>query len=201
MEIAKINTGSFKIPRRLWRDNQLFDVPGSNGFLYDFSRADTLFQEATGQTPAGIDQNVGLALDISKWGGKTLAQVLAGQPELAPLPLNFGDSNWLKSANTSGSGSQIVGSSGVFGARRTSTFTVGRGYFVEVGYTSSANITFSLHNTDGDNSSGQIASNTGTSGVLTARIIASAQDFKLPWEWCEDVLLSVGLMFVPDEPI
>jgi len=64
-----------------WHDYSLF-LPGDNGFLYDFSRADTLFQEATGTTPAGVDQNVGLALDISKWGGKTLVQVLAAQPEL-----------------------------------------------------------------------------------------------------------------------
>jgi len=64
-----------------WHDYFLF-ANGENGFLYDFSRADALFQEATGITPAGVDQNAGLALDVSKWGGKTLAQVLAGQPEL-----------------------------------------------------------------------------------------------------------------------
>lgn len=64
-----------------WRDYDLF-ANGENGFLLDFSRADALFQEATGITPAGVDQNVGLALDVSKWGGKTLAQVLAGQAEL-----------------------------------------------------------------------------------------------------------------------
>lgn len=65
---------------KAWRDYDLFET--GSGFLYDFSRADALFQEATGITPAGVDQNVGLALDVSKWGGKTLAQVLAGQPEL-----------------------------------------------------------------------------------------------------------------------
>ena len=66
---------------KAWKPSDIF-LPGDNGFLYDFSLADTLFQEATGITPAGVDQNVGLALDVSKWGGKTLAQVLAGQPEL-----------------------------------------------------------------------------------------------------------------------
>lgn len=64
-----------------WHDYSLF-LTGDDGFLYDFNRADTLFQEATGTTPAGVDQNVGLTLYISKWGGKTLAQVLAVQPEL-----------------------------------------------------------------------------------------------------------------------
>jgi hypothetical protein len=65
---------------KAWRDYDLFET--GSGFLYDFNRADTLFQEATGITPAGVDQNVGLVLDVSKWGGKTLAQVLAAQPEL-----------------------------------------------------------------------------------------------------------------------
>ena len=32
-------------------------------------------------------------------------------------------------------------------------------------------------------------------------LYSAAQDFKLPWEWCADVLASVGLQFVPDEPI
>ena len=65
---------------KAWKPSDLFET--GSGFLYDFSRADTLFQEATGITPAAVDQNVGLALDISKWGGKTLVQVLAVQPEL-----------------------------------------------------------------------------------------------------------------------
>lgn len=32
-------------------------------------------------------------------------------------------------------------------------------------------------------------------------LYSAAQDFKLPWEWCADVLASVDLQFVPDEPI
>jgi hypothetical protein len=66
---------SLSMQGKAWRDYDLFET--GSGFLYDFSRADTLFQEATGQTSAGLGQNVGLALDISKWGGKTLTQMLA----------------------------------------------------------------------------------------------------------------------------
>jgi len=51
----------------------------------------------------------------------------------------------------------------------------------------------------------------GEEGIISAvdaiaacaqmNLYSAAQDFKLPWEWCSDVLASVGLMFVPDEPI
>jgi len=81
---------------RRWLPSDVF-LPGDNGFLYDFSRADTLFQEATGITPAGLDQNVGLALDISKWGGKTLAQVLAGQAELRAAGAGTLSGGWTES--------------------------------------------------------------------------------------------------------
>jgi len=87
-----------------WHDYFLF-ANGENGFLYDFSRADTLFQEATGITPAGVDQNVGLALDISKWGGKTLAQVLAAQAELV---VNGGFDNGTTGWSTNDVGATIA---------------------------------------------------------------------------------------------
>lgn len=76
---------------RRWRPSDVFR-PGDNGLLYDFSRADTLFQEATGITPASVDQSVGLVLDTSQWGGKTLDQVLAGQAELH-IP-NYASGAW-----------------------------------------------------------------------------------------------------------
>lgn len=62
---------------RRWRASDLF-LPGSNGFLYDFSRADTQFREAAGITPAGIDDPVGLVLDTSKWGGNHASQATSG---------------------------------------------------------------------------------------------------------------------------
>lgn len=88
---------------KAWRDYDLFET--GSGFLYDFSRADTLFQEATGITPAGVDQNVGLALDISKWGGKTLAQVLAAQAELV---VNGGFDNGTTGWSTNDVGATIA---------------------------------------------------------------------------------------------
>jgi hypothetical protein len=68
---------------------------GEQGGWYDPSDLTTLFQDAAGTTPVTADgQPVGLALDKSKWGGKTLAQVIAGQPELI--------SNGELTANTNG---------------------------------------------------------------------------------------------------
>ena len=105
---------------KAWKPSDLFET--GSGFLYDFSRADTLFQEATGITPAAVDQNVGLALDISKWGGKTLAQVLAGQPELV-VNGNFDVdiSGW-----TNVGGSTAIWSSGVMQITADAGFVGGR---------------------------------------------------------------------------
>lgn len=56
---------------------------GTDGFYFDFSKTDRLFQEVTGITPAdGAGENIGLALDCHSWGGRTYAQELAQQPEL-----------------------------------------------------------------------------------------------------------------------
>jgi hypothetical protein len=58
---------------------------GEQGGEYDPSDLTTLFQDAAGTTPVTKNNDtVGLGLDKSKWGGKTLAQVLAGQPNMLP---------------------------------------------------------------------------------------------------------------------
>lgn len=58
-------------------------VNGEDGFLYDFSKTDRLFQDVAGTIPVAVDADpIALALDGHSWGGKTLAQLLAGQPEL-----------------------------------------------------------------------------------------------------------------------
>lgn len=55
----------------------------SDGFWFDLTRSDTMFQEDVGPTPAdGAGEVIGLALSQRLWGGQTLAGYLAGQPEL-----------------------------------------------------------------------------------------------------------------------
>jgi hypothetical protein len=50
---------------------------------YDARKLDRLFQDSVGQTAvASSGDKVGLWLDGSQFGGKTLAQVIVGQPEL-----------------------------------------------------------------------------------------------------------------------
>lgn len=56
---------------------------GVNGFDFDFSKTDRLFQETTGITSADDPgENIGLALESHSWGGRTLAQETARQPDL-----------------------------------------------------------------------------------------------------------------------
>ena len=55
-----------------------FMASQSDGFWYDFTKTDRLFQEDVGPTPADDPNEViGLALSQRLWGGKTLAQVVA----------------------------------------------------------------------------------------------------------------------------
>jgi len=123
---------------RRWLPSDVF-LPGDNGFLYDFSRADALFQEATGTTPAGVDQNVGLALDISKWGGKTLAQVLAAAVPVFTADFASGIAGWsaINQAVLSNSAGKLriepkVGNS--YGAASSPSFAtvVGRSYQLSI---------------------------------------------------------------------
>jgi hypothetical protein len=73
---------------------------GENGFLFDaMSDLTRLFTTSLGPTNVAANNDpVGLLLDRSKRAGKTLAQVIASQPDLA---VNGGfdtDSNWTKQA-------------------------------------------------------------------------------------------------------
>lgn len=50
---------------------------GTDGFYFDFSKTDRLFQAATGPTAvSAAGQNIGLALESSQWSGRTYAQVM-----------------------------------------------------------------------------------------------------------------------------
>lgn len=58
---------------------------GTDGFHFDFSKADQLFQDTIGTIPADdAGESVGLALEAHAWAGKPVAQVKAAAPELRP---------------------------------------------------------------------------------------------------------------------
>lgn len=60
-----------------------FMAQQSDGFWYDFTQTDRLFQETTGPTPANDPgEDIGLALSSRLWNGASLAAYVAGQPEL-----------------------------------------------------------------------------------------------------------------------
>jgi hypothetical protein len=73
----------------LFTDFGLFGA-NDNGFLFNFSKTDRLFQDTAGTTAVAADADpIALALEGHAFGGKTLAQVIAGQPELNPNPGPF----------------------------------------------------------------------------------------------------------------
>lgn len=56
---------------------------GADELMVDFTDVTTLFQDANAALPVSANgQGIGLALDQHKWGGKTLAEYRAAQPEL-----------------------------------------------------------------------------------------------------------------------
>ena len=60
-----------------------FMAAQSDGFWFDYTKLDRMFQEPGGSTPAdGIGEAIGLSLDQRLWVGKTLAEVMALQPDL-----------------------------------------------------------------------------------------------------------------------
>jgi hypothetical protein len=65
-----------------WYPGVLYQ-PGDILLWYDPSDLSTMFQDVAGTSPVTADdQSVLLMLDKGQWGGKTLEQVLAAQPEL-----------------------------------------------------------------------------------------------------------------------
>lgn len=66
----------------VWLPSALFAL-SQPGIWLDGSDNSVMWQDAAGTTPVtALGQSVGLVLDKRLWGGKTLAQVLAEQPEL-----------------------------------------------------------------------------------------------------------------------
>jgi hypothetical protein len=67
-------------------DASWFFQSQQGGLWLDGADNDGLWQDAAGTTPVtALGQPIGLALDKSRWGGKSFAQVMAGQPELVNI--------------------------------------------------------------------------------------------------------------------
>lgn len=78
-------------------DPSILFANGEQGAWYDPSDLSTLFQDAIGTVPVTADgQPVGLMLDKHAWGGETLEQVVAGQPErLTNGDFSEGSTGWI----------------------------------------------------------------------------------------------------------
>lgn len=113
---------------------------GADGVMIDLTDKSTLFSDANGTFPVVNNSDwVGLALDQHKWGGKTLAEYRASQPELITNG-NFDTdvSGW----NLSGASGSITWQAGRMrltattnstpGANRAFTCVVGRWYELSI---------------------------------------------------------------------
>lgn len=112
-----------------WSPASLFRA-GEQGGWYDPSDLTTLFQDSFGTTPVTASgQPVGLALDKRLWGDKTLAQVLAGQPELKPAAFDFLGTGW------SYAGGILTATAGSNGQSSYENYTTGEAYACELNIT------------------------------------------------------------------
>lgn len=67
-----------------WHPSSLFEG-SEGGFWFDFTEAAALRQAPIGVPAVAAESDpVGLAFNMARWGGKTFAEVMAAQPELAP---------------------------------------------------------------------------------------------------------------------
>ncbi len=136
----------------------------------------TIFQDSVGSLPVTASgQPCGLILDQHSWGGKTLEQVLADQPELNPNPGPFTSTDGYTASN----GTLAIVDDAIeqtTGAAASSTCsipistTVGKTYFLEYearrGSSSSVGISAGTGPTGGALGNVVITSNVLTSGVI-----------------------------------
>lgn len=141
----------------------------SDGVFFDFTKTDRFFQEPNGPTLADdVGELIGLALDSRTWGGRSLAQQLAVQPEMVTNGGFDADVSWTKGAGWTISGG--VASNSAPGATSNLSQNDGlvAGRLYEVTFTSIV-------------SAGTVAVYTGTtfgggfsvSGTYTRKIIAA----------------------------
>lgn len=77
---------------KYWRDTPLVFDPissifadGTDGFYFDFSKTDRLFQNLRNTPADDAGENICLALESSKWGGRSFAEYLASRTEEANI--------------------------------------------------------------------------------------------------------------------
>lgn len=113
---------------------------GEEGFLYfPLSETERQFLTSTGGLQVTSDGNaVGLALDSSKWGGKTLAAWLATQAELFIPGASVDASTAPSTTSESPPGTVTLNADGTNGARRNLSFASAAGKKYLVSMTASA---------------------------------------------------------------
>ena len=164
----------------------------SDGFWYDFSKTDRLFQENVGPTPAATANVViGLALSQRLWAGQTLAQVVASQtPTLQDDFSSYADTaamvaaGWDKRAATSGT---VTLSSGAFqftsaaaglssgAGKLVSGFTVGRCYQLTGRIrmvSGGGSVSLGLRNSDGGGGSSMVIAAPSVAGTSFEQVTA-----------------------------
>lgn len=120
-----------------WLPSDLFALANPGGW-WDFSSNDGLWQDAAGTTPVtALGQPIGLALEKSRWGGKTYAQVMAEQPELLPNSFSSGNWNIVDGLSSISSGtlhllSNSVTSGAIFYATNGSPYNASKAHEVEL---------------------------------------------------------------------
>lgn len=116
---------------------------GTDGFYFDFSKTDRLFQAVnSGVLADDAGESIALALESSKWNGRTLAQELAQQAELFPdgdIPNTTGWTSANATLTAEANGLKLL-STAVGAAARTAYkqfdgLTIGRWYYAELGVT------------------------------------------------------------------
>lgn len=115
--------------------NALF-VNNEQGLWYDPSQFDTMFQDSAGTTPVtAAGDPAGLILDKRLWGGRTLAQVVAGQPELITNGSFVTNdlTGWTNNSTGTGTASGATGAAVLIGTDGSNRGQIAQGFTTVVG--------------------------------------------------------------------
>ena len=97
---------------------------GAQGYWFDNSRLDTIFQDASGTIPGALEAPVGLQLDLS--------QGLAVGPELVGDPTFSNPGYWNAGAGWSITGNAAVATSATAGVTKAGLLTAGKWYVATI---------------------------------------------------------------------